>query len=107
PPAAEVEAFADRARVAFPKLGRAQLLAPRRVERPQPADALADGRMRDEQGREALLGERVDRVERLGRRAGLELDELAGLLEADQCVCQPVRRVAELGGGGVREELAF
>src|SRR5438874_5026726 len=63
--------------------------------------------MRDEQCRKPFLGEWVDRVEGLGRRAGLELDELARLLEADQCVCQPVRGVAELGGGSIREELAF
>ena len=42
----------------------------------QPPDALADRRMRDEERREALLGERVRRVERLGRRARLERDEL-------------------------------
>ena len=40
-------------------------------------------RVRHEQRGEALLGERIDRVERLGRRARRELDELARLLEPD------------------------
>jgi hypothetical protein len=61
--------------------------------------------VRHEQRRQAFLGERVDRVERLGRGARLELDELAGLLEADQGVGKSVRRVAELGCGRVGEKL--
>ena len=74
---------------------------------PQAADALADRRVRDEERGEALLGERVRRVERLGRRARLERDELHRLLEAQQRVGEAVRRVAELGGEAVGLELAL
>ncbi len=46
-PEGEVEALADRARAVF-RLGRAQLLAPGGVERPQPPHSLGHRRMRDE-----------------------------------------------------------
>src|SRR5690348_13441540 len=61
--------------------------------------------MRDEQRGDPFLGEWIDRVQRLGRRARLELDEFAGLLEADQRVGKAVRRVAELGRRRVGKEL--
>ena len=80
-------------------------LAPVRIELAQPADALAERRMRDEQRREPLLHERVDRVQRLGRRARLERHELGGLLEADERVREAVRRAAELSGDAVGLEL--
>src|SRR5262245_65205523 len=63
--------------------------------------------MRDEQRGDPFLGEWIDRVQRLGRRARLELDELAGLLEADQRIGEAVRRVAELGGRRIGEELSL
>ena len=75
---------------------RRELLAPVRVELAQPADALADRRVRDEERREALLRERVRRVERLGRRARLERHEPHRLLEPEQRVGETVRRVAQL-----------
>src|SRR3954462_2900577 len=59
----------------FVVLSRAQLCARIRVERPQPAHALPDGRVRDEDAGEAFVGEWLERVERLGRWARLELDE--------------------------------
>ena len=55
--------------------------------------------------RQALLGERVDRVERLGRRARLEGHELARLVEPEQRVGEPVRGAEQLGGGAVGLEL--
>src|SRR5204863_4839138 len=91
----------------FSELGGAQLFAPGWVERPQSPHALGHRRMSDEQRREAFLGERIDRVERLRRGAGLELDELARLLEADQRIGKPVGRIAELGRASVGEELAL
>src|SRR4051812_28719013 len=78
--------------------GCTKLLAPLRVELAQPAYPLADGRVRHEQRREPLLGERVGRVERLGRRARLERHEPRRLLEPDQRVGETVRRVADRGG---------
>ena len=39
----------------------------------------------------ARLVEGVDRVQRLGRRDARELDELARVVEAQQCVCEAVR----------------
>lgn len=63
------------------RLGRPQLLAPVRVEIPQPAHALRDPWMRDEHPRKALFGERVDRPQRLGGRARLERDQFARLFE--------------------------
>src|SRR5438477_2208946 len=77
-------------------LGGAKLVAPARVERAQPADALADRRVRGEETREPLLGEGIDREERLRRRAALEGDEVVGLLEAYERVGEPV------GGGAER-----
>ena len=65
------------------------------VKREFEADALADGRMRAEERRDALLEERVDRVQRLGRGRRLELKQLCGLLEPDQPVRQAVRRLAQ------------
>ena len=53
-----------------------------------------------------LLVERVDRVERLGRRARAELDELVRLLEPQQRVGEAVRRLADRGRGAVGDELA-
>jgi len=62
--------------------------------------------MRDEErGKPALL-ERVDGVERLGRRTRAELDELRSLVEAKQRIGEAVRRLAEPGGGAVGRELA-
>src|SRR3954468_8560163 len=78
--------------------GSTKLLAPLRVELAQPAYPLADGRVRHEQRREPLLGERIGRVERLGRRARLERHEPRRLLEPDQRVGETVRRVADRGG---------
>src|SRR5204862_1988489 len=88
-------------------LRRAQLFSPRWVECAQARHALADGRVCHEERREAFFGEWVDRVERLGCRACLKLHESSRLLESDQCVCEPVRRVAELRGSRVCEELAL
>ena len=76
----------------FVVLRCAQLVPPVGVEGSQPADALADGRVGHEQPRETLLGERVDGVERLRRRACAKLDQLGGLLEPDQGVGQAMRR---------------
>src|SRR5438132_12514413 len=47
-------------------LSRAQLLAPERVELAEAAHPFVDRRVRDEEGREAFLEERVEGVERLG-----------------------------------------
>ena len=47
--------------------------------------------------------ERIDREERLGRRAAAELDELGRLLQPDECVREPVRGAAEPG----REPVGF
>src|SRR6266511_1250144 len=88
-------------------LGRAQLLAPCGVERTQSLHALAHRRMGDEQRREAFLGERIDRVERLRCRRRLEWKQLFRLLEADQRVGEAVRRAAEPGRRPVGRELAF
>ena len=78
---------------------RSAAFAPLGIERAQPPHALADRRVRDEERREPFLHERVERPERLGRRARLELDELRRLLEPEQRVGEAVRRAAELGGG--------
>ena len=48
--------------------------------------------MRHEQGCETFLEERVERPERLRRRARLELDELGRVLEAEQRIRESVRR---------------
>src|SRR5439155_20821566 len=69
---------------AFVVSGGAQLVAPVRVERTQPLHSICDRRMRDEERSHPLLEERVDRVQRLGRRRGLELDELGSLLQPGQ-----------------------
>ena len=86
----------------FVVLGRSR---PRAASRASPGRASRSRRTRSATGgcvtnsaARPSLGERVDRVERLGRRARLELDELRRLLEADQRVREAVRRVAELGG---------
>jgi hypothetical protein len=71
------------------------------------AHTLRDGRMRGEERREPFLEKRVERPERLGRRRRFELDELGGLLEAQQRVGKPVRRAAQLGCATVRLELAL
>ena len=71
-------------------------IAPGGIELAQPAHALRDRRMRDEQAAEPVLGEGVDREQRLGGRASLERDELGRLLEPQQRVGEAVRRVAEL-----------
>ena len=63
--------------------------------------------MRDEERGEAFLHERIERPERLGRRARFELDELRSLLEAQKRVGEPVRRVAKLGRAPVRLELTL
>ena len=80
---------------------------PVRVERAQALHALADRRVRREQGGEADLCERVDRVERLGRRARGELEQLLRLLEAEERVGQAVRGAAQAGGDAVGGELAL
>src|SRR5438445_5533680 len=82
----------------FLYLGGAQLLAPAWVEVAQAAHSLADRRVRGEEGGEALVCERVRRVQRLGRRARLERDELHGLLQPDERIGEPVRRIADLRG---------
>src|SRR5215207_2948317 len=56
--------------------GRAERVEALRVERPQTAYTLEDRRVCDEEPGQALLLERVDRVERLGRRAAAEGDQL-------------------------------
>src|SRR5439155_27015520 len=81
----------------FSELGGAQLFAPGWVERPQPPHALRHRWVRDEERREAFLGERIDRVERLRRGAGLKLVERAGLLAAAQRNGKPEGRLAERG----------
>src|SRR4029079_1588605 len=53
----------------FVVLGRAALLAALGIERAKPANSLVDRRVRHEQTGQPFLGERVDRVERLGGRA--------------------------------------
>ena len=61
--------------------------------------------MRDEHSRHALgVVERAHGVERLGRRRGVELDELGGAIEADQRVREVVR-VDEARGDGVGSQL--
>src|ERR687884_287799 len=82
-------------------LGSPETVAPGRIERAKAANALGDRRVRDEEGREAFLGEGVDRVERLGGGASLEADEFVRLLEPDERVGEPVRGSAEAGGDGV------
>src|SRR5947207_11028068 len=86
---------------------RAHLLPPLRVEVAQAPDALLDLRMRDEERGEALFEKRIERPERLGRRTRLEVDQLRGLLEAEEGIGEPVRRPAQLGGAAVRVELAL
>src|SRR5207247_303551 len=85
----------------------AQFLPPVGIEPSQPAHALADRWMRDEECSETLLGEGIEDVERLGRRIRAELDQLRSLLEPDQRVGEPVRRAAELGGAAIGIELAL
>jgi len=63
--------------------------------------------MRHEERCEPVLGERIDRVQRLCRRRRLERKELLRLLEADERVGQTVRRAAEAGGRSVGRELAL
>src|SRR3954467_9009528 len=77
---------------------RAHLLPPLRVELAQAPDALLDLRMRDEERGEPLLEKRVERPERLRRGARLEVDQLRGLLQAEESIGEPVRRPAQLGG---------
>src|SRR5919108_2204936 len=69
----------------------AELLTPIRIELAQSPDALADGRMCHEQSGKAFLHERVDRVERLCRRAAAERYELRGLIEPNERVGHQVR----------------
>src|SRR5437773_4929486 len=86
---------------------RPKLVAPVGVELAQPADALGDRWMRHEQAGDALLCKGVERVEGLGRRVGAELDQLGGLLEADQRVREAVRGTAERRCGAVGLELSL
>src|SRR3954447_20999184 len=62
--------ISSRARWGVFFLCRAELVAPVGVELAQPPHALADRRVRDEQRRDALLGERIRRGKAL-RPAGL------------------------------------
>src|SRR5205823_12534880 len=71
--------------------GCTKLLAPVRIELAQPAHPFADRRMRVEERSEALLGERVGRVDRLGRGARLEADELHRRLEPHERIRESVR----------------
>ena len=72
----------------------------------QPRDALGDRRMRHEHVRGALrVVERAHGVEGLGRRRGVELDELGRAIEAEQRVGE-VMGVDEPCGRGVRRVLA-
>src|SRR5688572_1442904 len=87
-------AFFSAERASFTS-SRAELLAPLRIEIAKPLDALRDWRMCSEEGREALRGEGVYRVEGLGHRARSERDELLRLLEADQGVGERVRCLAD------------
>ncbi len=58
------------------------------------ADPLLDRRVRGEHRRKAVLPERAESVERLGRRAGAaELEQLHRLVEAHECVREAVRRL--------------
>src|SRR5436190_10652347 len=59
----------------------AQFLPPVGIEPSQPAHALADRGMRDEECSETLLGDGIEDVEGLGRRIRAELDQLRSLLE--------------------------
>ena len=61
--------------------------------------------MRHEHRREALLGERVHRVERLGCGTGAKLDERACRLEPQQPIGKPMRRLADLRGCAIGGEL--
>ena len=63
----------------------------RRAERPQAPDALRERRVRAEHPREPVGLERVDGVERLGRRRGRERDELGGAVEPKERVGEVVR----------------
>src|SRR6476469_7820324 len=84
-----------------------ELVAPVWVEPAQAPDPLLDLRMRDEERRETLFEERVERPEGLGRRARLEVDELGRLLESEERVREPVRRPAELSCTAIRLDLAL
>src|SRR3954453_6962253 len=69
-----------RRRGLFVVSGRSEPVAPLGVEFAQPAHTLAEGRVRGEERRKALVGERVRDVERLRCGARLERDELHGAL---------------------------
>ena len=55
-------------------------------------DPALERRVGDEECGQALLGERIDGVERLGRRARLEGDQIACVVEAQEGVGQPFAR---------------
>ena len=61
------------------------------VERAQRAHTFADRRVRIEERGEPVVTERIDDVQRLGGRVLSEDDELAGQLESEERVREPVR----------------
>ena len=77
-------------------LGRFELGPPLGIEPTQAPHALSERRVRHEHRGETLLGERVHRVERLGRWARAEFDERACRLQPQEPVGEPVRRLADL-----------
>jgi hypothetical protein len=85
----------------------AKPLRPLRVERAQPRDAVGGWRLRREQRRKAARRERVDREERRRGRVGTQFHELGRLLEPNERVGEPVRRLADRGGERVGDELAL
>src|SRR5206468_12620862 len=84
-----------------------QLLAPGWIKLAQPPHPFPDWWMRDEQGCQPFLEERVDRVERLRRGTATERDELRGLVEADESVGHRVRRAADRRRRGVGQVFAL
>ena len=82
--------------------------APAGVELSSACESARRGRVRREHGRETIVAEGADNVERLGRRARApELDEVHRLFEPDERVGQAVRRAADAGSLGIGRELAL
>ncbi len=57
-----------------------------RIERAEASDPILSPRMGGEEARQACLLEGVDHVEGAGCRVAGERDELAGLIEARDCI---------------------
>jgi hypothetical protein len=62
--------------------------------------------MRHEHRSQSFFGERVHRVQGLGRGTSSELDELAGLIHSHQGIGEAVRGFADRGRGAVGCEFA-